>query len=77
MDTSTLIGAIIGASSFGFISLVVLVVTCIGCAIKTRSKVSIRHLRTDQKNVAAIKVETCNSAYETPDSLDDHLYYEL
>lgn len=83
IDTSTLIGVIIGTSSFGFISMIVLVVTCICCVIKTTSKVPLHHpglpqpvheMETTDKKKITIEMKA-NSSYGYLNWTKEYLYY--
>ena len=74
IDTYIIIGITIAISFVVFFSLGVLVTTCIGCMVKTRSKVTLHHpamesttyemIESMQKKITAIEVEP-NSAYGT------------
>eukprot|EP00731_Ephydatia_muelleri_P002271 Em0001g2271a len=74
IGTHAIIGITIGISFVVFFSLGVLVSTCIGCMVKTRSKVTLYHpamkpsayemIENSQKTMTAPEVEP-NSAYET------------
>ena len=74
IDTYTIIGITIVISFVVFFSLGVLVTTCIGYMVKTRTKVTLHHpalersvfemIETDQKKIKAIELEV-NSAYGT------------
>ena len=76
IDMYYIIGITIIISFVVFFSLGVLVTTCIGCMVKTRSKVTLHHpnpamepsvyemIKTDQKKIKAIELEV-NSAYGT------------
>ncbi|KAL5516976.1 hypothetical protein EMCRGX_G002436 [Ephydatia muelleri] len=74
IGTHTIIGITIGISFVVFFCLGVLVTTCIGCMVKTRSKVTLHHtamkpsayemIENSQKTMTAPEVEP-NSAYGT------------
>ena len=74
IDTYIIIGITIAISFVVFFSLGVLVTTCIGCMVKTRSKVTLHHpamestayemIESMQKKITAIEVEP-NFAYGT------------
>eukprot|EP00731_Ephydatia_muelleri_P035698 Em0149g4a len=76
IDMGYIIGITIIISFVVFFSLGVLVTTCIGCMVRTRSKVTLHHpnpalepsvyemIKTDQKKIKAIELEA-NSAYGT------------
>ena len=75
-DMYYIIGITIIISFVVFFSLGVSVTTCIGCMVKTRSKVTLHHpdpamepsvyemIKTDQNRIKAIELEV-NSAYGT------------
>ena len=76
IDMYYIIGITIIISFVVFFSLGVLVTTCFGCMVKTRSKVTLHHpnpalepsvyemIETDQNRIKAIELEV-NSAYGT------------
>eukprot|EP00731_Ephydatia_muelleri_P003888 Em0002g64a len=84
IDTYTTIGITIVISFVVFFSLGVSLATCIGCMMKTRSKVKVtlphpalepstyEMIETDQKKTTSIKIEA-NSAYGTAISLHKHM----
>ena len=77
--TSTIIGITIASSFVVFFSLGVLVATCIGCMVKTRSKASpvqqpivYDMIGTSQGRIAEIKVEP-NYAYDVAEHPADYI----
>eukprot|EP00731_Ephydatia_muelleri_P002234 Em0001g2234a len=79
IGTHTIIGITIGISFVVFFCLGVLVTTCIGCMVKTRSKVTLHHpamkpsayemIENSQKTMTAPEVEP-NSAYGTTKAIE-------